>query len=282
MGLEGLYSAISGLQNDSTWLDVIGNNISNVSTVGYKASRTEFFNSISQALTSGSGDNPAEGLGGTNPAQVGLGSGLAQIDSLFTQGNIQTTGQALDVAIQGNGFLVAKQGDQSFLTRAGDLSLDSQGNLVDDNGGLIQGFNASLQYNKTVINSFSSVPGQPLVITSADLTLNDSNPANITTININPSMTLPPKATTEVNFQGNLDSFQQPNVFNLDPPAGFTLPVGVMLAQIPPPAGIDTARMTTQPVAGGGFSLQQVANLSIPAAGTNTPVPLDNGIIPLA
>ncbi len=282
MGLEGLYSAISGLRNDSTWLDVIGNNISNVSTIGYKTSRAEFLNSFGQAISSGAADNPSDGLGGTNPQQIGLGSGLAQIDSLFSQGNILTTGRDLDVAIQGNGFLVAKQGDQTFLTRDGDLSLDSEGNLVDNNGGLIQGFNATLQYSKTVINSFSNVPGQPAVITNADLTLNDTNPADITNININPSMTIPPKATTQVNFQGNLDSFQQANVFNLDPPAGFTLPVGLMLAQIPPPNGIDTTRMTTQPVAGGGFALSQVANLSLPAPGTNTPVPLDNGIIDLA
>ena len=280
MGLDGLYSALSGIRNDSLWLDVIGNNIANVNTVGYKTSRAEFLSSISQTMGAGSADNPMEGLGGTNPVQVGLGSGLAQIDSLFTQGNIQTTGQSLDVAIQGNGFLVAKQGDQTFLTRDGDLSLDSNGNLVDNKGGLIQGYNASTQYSRLLLNSVSSTGG-PAYITYSNLTLNNTDPANITDIHIDPNMTLAPKATTEINFSGNLDSFQQPNVLNLDPPQGFTLPVGVMLSQIPPPNGIDTTRMTTVNLPGGGFALQQVSNLSTPAGGTQDPSPLVNGLIDL-
>ncbi|HVM32072.1 MAG TPA: flagellar hook-basal body complex protein [bacterium] len=264
MSLEGLYSALSGLRNDSLWLDVIGNNISNVSTVGYKSSRAEFLNSFGQTLSAGSADNPAEGLGGTNPAQVGLGSGLAQIDTLFSQGNIQTTGQNLDVAIQGNGFLEAKQGSQTYLTRAGDLSLDSNGNLVDDKGGLIQGFNASIQYTKEIINSFSSVPGQPAVVTHANLTLNNQNPANVSNININPSMTIPPKATTQVNFAGNLDSFQQANqpggILDLNPGGNPILPlsVGIDLFGF----NMNNAKVQLAPLPNGGYALQQVGDLT--------------------
>jgi len=281
MGLEGLYSAISGLQTSSVWLDVIGNNISNVNTTGYKSSSTFFSNQLSQTLAEGEGDNPAEGLGGTNAVQVGLGDKVSSIATNFNQGVIQETGITTDIAIQGSGFLVARSGSQTYLTRAGNLNFDSQGYLVDGNGDKIQGYTASTVFTKQIINSFSNIPGQPLAITYANLKLNDSDPANISNIQINPNMVIPPKATTEVNFTGNLDSFQQPNVLNLDPPAGATLPVGVMLAQIPPPNGIDTARMTTVAVPGGGFELQQVANLSLPQAGTQTPVPLDNGIITL-
>ncbi len=281
MGLRAIFSSISGLQSDSQWLDVIGNNISNVNTVAFKASRAEFANQFSQTLFNGSGDNPPNGLGGIDPQEVGLGTRLASIEAIFTQGTTINTGVSTDISIQGAGFLIAKNGDQSYLTRAGNLTFDSNGYLVDSNGGEVQGINATLQYDKDFINSFSSVPGQPLTITQASLNLNSNNTASLSSIQINRDITLAPKATTEVKFKGNLDSFQQPNVFNLFPPAGPVLPVGLMLTQIPPPAGIDTTRMTTVPLPGGGFALAQVANLSTPVAGTKTPVPLVNGIITL-
>ena len=285
MGLEGLYSAISGLQTSGLWLDVTGNNISNVNTVGYKSSRAFFSNQLSQSLSAGQGDNPAEGLGGLNPVQIGLGTKVSSIETNFTQGVTQETGITTDIDLQGNGFLLARSGSQAYLTRAGDLNFDSQGYLVDANGGKIQGYNASLVYTSQDINSFSNVAGQPLEITNASLQLNSSNPAAVTNIQIDPNMTLLPKATTQVDFKGNLDSFQQPNVLNLAPPAGPTLPVGLMLAQFIAGGAlanaIDTTRMTVVPLGGGGFALQQVSNLSTPMAGTTSPVPLDNGIITL-
>jgi flagellar hook protein FlgE len=281
MGLRALFNSISGLQSDSQWLDVIGNNISNTNTVAYKASRVEFADQFSQTLFGGSGDNPSTGTGGIDPQQVGLGTRLASIDTIFTQGATQNTGIATDISIQGSGFLITKQGGQNLLTRAGNLTFDSLGYLVDQNGGRIQGLNADLQFNKQIINSFSNIPGQPLVITSAGLQLNQANVSGLQDIQINRDLTIAPKATSLVKFQGNLDSFQQPNVLNLFPPGGPVLPVGLMLAQIPPPAGIDTTRMTTVPLPGGGFALQQVSDLASPLAGTHIPVPLDNGIITL-
>src|SRR5258708_3836984 len=152
MGLRDMFSAISGLQANSTWLDVIGNNISNTNTVAYKASRVEFADQISQTLFGGTGDNTGSNLGGVNPEQVGLGTRVASITTLFTEGTIQQTGRSTDVAIQGNGFLIAKSGTQTLYTRAGNLNFDSQGNLVDQNGGLIQGFNASIKFTTREIN----------------------------------------------------------------------------------------------------------------------------------
>ncbi|HVM33104.1 MAG TPA: flagellar hook-basal body complex protein, partial [bacterium] len=204
MGLEAMYSAISGLQGDSTWLDVIGNNISNVNTTAYKASRLEFSNQISNNLGSGTGDNPAEGLGGTNPEQVGLGVKVASIDTLFTQGQLQQTGITTDIAITGTGFLDAKVGSSTYLTRAGNLNFDSNGNLVDQNGGLIQGYTASIQYSQTTVDQANG-----LVVTSANLVLQNNNPGNIGNIQIKQDMVVPPKATTVMNIAGNLDSFQQ-------------------------------------------------------------------------
>ncbi len=286
MGLQAMFSSISGLQSDSQWLDVIGNNISNVNTVAFKASRAEFSDQLSQTLMEGLGDNPADGSGGVDPQQVGLGTRLASIETIFTQGTTINTGIATDISIQGNGFLVAKQGNQSFLTRAGDLTFDSQGYLVNPNGDRIQGIEASYQYNQDFINSTSNVPGQPLTVTQANLTLDSNDTSGLTSIQINQGMTLAPKATTEVDFQGNLDAFQQPNVLNLFPGGIFgggpSLPVGLTIADIGAANAIDPARMTIQPLPTGGFALKQLEDLSDFIPGVNPPpAPLENGFVNL-
>ncbi len=278
-----MFSSISGLQSDSIWLDVIGNNISNTNTVAYKASRVEFADQLSQSLSGGFGDNSSNGMGGQNPQQVGLGTRVASIQTLFAEGSTITTGISTDISIQGEGFLVAKSGDRTYLTRAGNLTFDSNGYLVDQNGGLIQGLGATIQYNKNIINSFSSVFGQPAVVTSADLELNNAAINNLTNIQINRDMTISPKATTQVTFKGNLDSFQQATqpggIFDLNPGGVPILPLATMINLIGLPGALDTTRLTTQPLAGGGYALAQVQNLSIPFPGTNTPYPITNGIL---
>jgi flagellar hook-basal body protein len=210
MGLRDMFSAISGLQANSTWLDVIGNNIANVNTVAYKASRVEFANQFSQTLFGGTGDNPNSGLGGVDPEQIGLGTRVASIQTLFTEGTLQNTGISTDIAIVGNGFLVSKSGDQTLLTRAGNLTFDSNGNLVDQNGGLIQGLTASVQYTKkTILTVADGAAVNPLQITAAKLGFTTTSAAAATNITIPRDMTQPPNATTVVNFSGNLDSFLQ-------------------------------------------------------------------------
>ncbi len=209
MGLRDMYSAISGLQSSSTWLDVIGNNISNVNTVGYKASRVEFADQFSQTLDGATGDNPSIGTGGTDPEQVGLGTRVASIQTIFTEGTLQNTGISTDIAIVGNGFLVSKSGDNSYLTRAGNLTFDSAGNLVDQNGGLIQGYQAAITYTQSTIDTAADSGTANLVVTSAKLTLPANDPSAATDINIPATLTEPPLATTMVDFSGNLDAFQQ-------------------------------------------------------------------------
>jgi|GEM_PF-552821 len=212
MGLRDMFSAISGLQANSTWLDVIGNNISNSNTVAYKASRVEFSDQFSQTLNGGTGDNPAAGLGGTNPEQIGLGTRVASITTLFTEGALQNTGISTDIAIVGNGFLVAKTGGSTLLTRAGNLTFDSNGNLVDQNGGIIQGLSATVQYTTKTIMTQAGVggaPALPMLITSAKLGFTTTSAAAATNIQIPRDMTQPPNATTVINFSGNLDSFLQ-------------------------------------------------------------------------
>ncbi len=282
MSLDSLNSAITGLESDSAWLDVIGNNIANVNTTAFKSSRTEFATQLSLALYPGTSDSPLTGKGGADSMEIGTGTRLESIQTDFTQGVIQSTGSSLDVAIDGIGFLTVKQGNQVFFTRAGVLSLDSQGYLVDSNGAYVQGYNALEQYTDTVINT--PVDGGYAQITDGQLALDNSNLSVTQNIRLDPQMTIPPKATTLVNFTGNLDSFQQPNVLAIYNNSGPVLPVGLMLSppQIPAPAGIDTSRMTTVNLPGGGFALKQVNDLSTPNYNPK-PVaePIINGIIPL-
>lgn len=298
MGLRAMNSAISGLQSNSVWLDVIGNNISNVNTVAYKTSRAQFADLISQSLSNGSGSNTGSNLGGVNPLQVGLGTRVASIDTLFVQGPTLVTGNATDISLQGDGFLVSKLGSASYLTRAGNLNFDSHGYLVDQNGGLIQGYNASLQYvRKPLISAIPPIPPAPpffpgyggnpaLFITAASLKVDSTNPASISNIRIQRDMILPPKATTEIKFRGNLDSFQQPNLLDLFPGGPFgrpSLPIGVAIAfNFPAVNAIDITRMDVQFTAGGGFTLKQVGDLGPAAPGVfQPPAPLENGIVNL-
>src|SRR6476620_890475 len=126
--LRSLSSAVSGLRNQQTKMDVIGNNVSNVNTVAFKAGRVTFKEGFAQIVRSAS--RPVNGAGGTNPMEVGLGSQIGSIDTMFTQGNLETTGKNTDLAIQGNSFFVLKKGNESFYTRAGNFQRDGDGSLV--------------------------------------------------------------------------------------------------------------------------------------------------------
>jgi len=126
--MRSLYSGVSGLQNHQVRMDVIGNNIANVNTTGFKKGRVNFQDMISQTLSGAA--RPTEEKGGVNPKQVGLGMVIASIDTIHTQGSLQTTGNNLDMGISGNGFFILKDGDKSFYTRAGAFGLDKNGLLV--------------------------------------------------------------------------------------------------------------------------------------------------------
>jgi flagellar hook protein FlgE len=135
--LRSMYSGISGMKNFQTKLDVIGNNISNVNTYGFKKGRTTFKDMVSQQISgaSAAGDE----RGGVNPKQVGLGSQIATIDTIHTQGSLQTTGRTLDLSISGDGFFRLKRPDGGEVyTRAGnfyiDASEDGGGKLVNADG----------------------------------------------------------------------------------------------------------------------------------------------------
>jgi flagellar hook protein FlgE len=121
-------------------LDVTGNNIANVNTTAFKSSSTQFQDTLSQ-LTQGAG-GPQQGVGGTNPAQVGLGVLVAGISTNFAQGSTQATGKAANLMISGDGFFVTRNGNQTSYTRAGDFDFDASGRLVSPDGSLVQGWGA--------------------------------------------------------------------------------------------------------------------------------------------
>ena len=181
--MRSLYSGVSGLKNHQTRMDVIGNNVSNVNTHGFKMERVTFMDMISQEMAGAS--EPRDNIGGINPQQVGLGMMVASIDKIMTQGSLQTTGKNTDVAVSGDGFFIIKDGDKEFYTRAGQFSLDRDGFYVHPGTGLrVQGWNARDDENgNKFINSSASTESIQIPIYSKK----------------------PAKATTEIVYESNLN-----------------------------------------------------------------------------
>jgi flagellar hook protein FlgE len=138
-----MFSAISGLKSHQTMLDVTANDIANVNTIGFKAGRTTFKDSLAQLQSGGAA--PSASQGGANAKQIGLGVGLGSIDNLMQGGALQTTGNVLDVAVQGEGWFRVGEGapptvPASFqYTRAGNFTRNQTGYLVTQDGGYVMG-----------------------------------------------------------------------------------------------------------------------------------------------
>lgn len=139
---RALFSGVSGIRVHQTRMDVIGNNISNINTIGFKGSRAIFSDMLSQ-LQSGAAA-PTTTRGGVNPRQIGLGVSVESIDLIFTDSSPQQTGRNTDLALSGNGLFVLKAGDQEYYTRNGSFAFDEQGYYVMPGNGLrVQGWNAT-------------------------------------------------------------------------------------------------------------------------------------------
>lgn len=177
--IRSMYAAVSGLRSHQLMMDVVGNNIANVNTHGYKRNQVIFQDVLSQLVSGAAAPTPT--LGGTNPAQVGLGVMMSGTSQNFGQGFLQITNRDLDVAIQGDGFFVIDEGGDQLFTRAGAFFLDADGRLVSSSGGLIQGWSAGLN---GVLD-----PATPLGLIRVPI--GDQNP---------------PVVTSEAKFGGNLPS----------------------------------------------------------------------------
>ncbi|MFN3284531.1 MAG: flagellar hook-basal body complex protein, partial [Pseudothermotoga sp.] len=126
--MRSMFSGVAGMKNFQYSIDVVGNNIANVNTVGFKGSRVTFQTALLQTMKAAR--SPQNNVGGTNPIQIGLGSQLATVDKIMTQGSFENTGNGTDLAIEGDGFFVLSNGSQYYYTRAGALNVDSNGTLI--------------------------------------------------------------------------------------------------------------------------------------------------------
>ena len=150
--LRSMYAGISGMRGFQTKLDVVGNNISNVNTSGFKKGRVTFQDLMSQTQQGAQGASDTRG--GINPMQVGLGSKTGSIDNIHGQGFLQYTGRELDLAIEGEGMFIVKSEDGDFYTRAGNFYLDDKGNIVTADGYYLQGEDGTINIPDTA-QSFS-------------------------------------------------------------------------------------------------------------------------------
>ncbi len=177
--LSSLYSAITGLNANGVSLSVIGDNVANMNTIGFKRSRVSFGDVLSRAIT---------GIGGHS--QIGRGVLVTEVSPIFSQGSFETTSSALDMAIDGDGFFILKEGDTTYYTRAGQFKIDKDGYIVNPDGYRVQGY----QYTST---------GEATGI---------MDDINISAVNS------PPNPTTEVLIAANLSSESKTIAggFNLD------------------------------------------------------------------
>lgn len=176
---QSLIAAVSGINANQTYLDVIGNNVANSNTTAYKAQGIGFTDLLAQQIAGAAAPTPT--TGGINPQAIGAGVQVGTITENQNQGAIQQTNVPSDVAIQGSGFLVASLAGQTVFTRNGQLSLDANGDLTTPNGALVQGWQAN-----------------------AAGTLNTNAPT--TAVTVPTSSTLPATATSAITLGGNLPS----------------------------------------------------------------------------
>lgn len=192
--MRSLFSGISGLKSHQTKMDVIGNNISNVNTTGFKSSRVVFADMLSQQLSGSSA--PKGNVGGTNEKAIGLGTGVGAIDLLFTDGSVQSTGKNTDLALSGDGLFIVKQGNETYYTRNGDFSFDADGNYVmSGNGMYVQGWTDQ----RNARNEEISMSDDKTVAS-----INTNGDPGI--INIKAGKTMPPAVTTMADYTGNLNA----------------------------------------------------------------------------
>ncbi len=140
--MRSMFAGVSGIRAHQTRMDVIGNNLANVNTTGFKFSRVTFKDMLNQTIRGGTAPT-VTGTGGVNPAQVGLGVLVAGIDTIHSQGNLQATGKPTDMAIQGNGFFVLNNGTTIAYSRDGSFDINANGVLINPaNGYRVQGWQA--------------------------------------------------------------------------------------------------------------------------------------------
>jgi flagellar hook protein FlgE len=175
-----LSAGVTGLQAHQKMLDVAGNNLANVNTTAYKASSITFSELLSETIKKAS--QPTTGVGGTNPQQLGSGVGIASITPNMQQGNIVSTGNPLDMAIEGEGYFVLSDGQQNVYSRAGSFAVDADSSLVDP----ATGYHIQRIGSEGEANGFQ-IPGNSEIHVPYDVAM-------------------PAKGTSEIVLSGNLSA----------------------------------------------------------------------------
>ena len=233
--MRSLFSGVSGLKGHQTRMDVIGNNIANVNTTGFKSSRATFADAISQTTSGAS--SPTGNLGGTNPKQIGLGANVSSIDLIFTDGSVQSTGKNTDLCLSGSGLFVVKQGIQTYYTRNGAFEFDAEGNYVMPGSGLfVQGW---MGENGTVNTSGA-----------------------VTNINVPSGKSMAARSTGAITYANNLNS----DMLMLKSVTGGTTVGGRQVATASSAVTLTFSDGTTQTVTSGSY----VSGHSMPITTTAT------------
>ena len=180
--IRSLFSGLSGVRGHQTQMDVIGNNIANINTMGYKKAQPSFKDALNITMSAAvkAGDN----RGGMNPMQIGSGATIGNVTTQFSQGSLQDTDNTTDLAIQGDGFFIVSDGSSEYYTRAGSFQFDANGKLVNGEGYAVQG---------------KSAGGTGGIL--ADSPIGD--------IVLPFGRRISAKATTDVSLAGNLDAGEQ-------------------------------------------------------------------------
>ncbi len=216
MSTSSLVAGISGLKTSQVSLNVIGDNLANLNTSGFKSSRVSFANELSQNIRSALA--PSGGLGGRNPIQVGTGTRVSSIDKDFTQGNMTPTGRPLDLAIEGDGFFMLTDSKQNYFTRVGTFNLDKNNDLVDSGSGLkVKGTSG----NAINVPVNSTVAGKATTTTTISGNLDSefvSGAVNQVTTTASPfleSSSAATSATTLNNLDWNTTNYVSGDVINI-------------------------------------------------------------------
>ena len=243
---QSLIAAVSGIQANQTYLDVIGSNIANANTTAYKSQSAVFTDLLAEQVAGATAPLPNGAGAGVNPMAIGSGVRVGAVTDNQTQGTLQQTNQPTDVAIQGQGFLVAKVGGQQLYTRAGQLTIDANGDLTTPTGGIIQGWEAQAG---TITNT-----GAPGAVTIPN------------------NQMMPAQATGNVVLSGNLPPTTSSSTvtFNTYDQLGNVTPVTLTFVPPQSPGGNWTVNASVN-----GATATAVGTFTFPANGQNpTPTQL--------
>ena len=269
MAVGSFSSGLSGLNANSTYLSVIGNNLANINTVGYKTSAVSFADLVSQTV------------GGTsvNPAQVGLGVVTGSISPVFAQGSIENSREATNVAIQGAGFFAVRNGSQVGYTRAGNFSFDDSGVLISPDGWHVQGYT---QTDPVTGNIITAVAPSDIVIPPGVLRAPVATTNVRAQVNLDPNVVIDPANPEFTTSIQTYDALGSPHVltvnFNRTGAGAWTYTVTVPQVDVTGVAGAPVTLTT------GNLTFNGAGVLTAPAADITIPGPATwaNGATPNA